>query len=358
MSGDSANSQTEATTVPVDLLPNPIVGYELTEERVIIVTANDAFERLFGGVSPGTPLRDWFCSAATADTTGLDTICSTLVDGSAVDTELRLDSGSSPSQSSEPTDSGRYRLRTVAREGKSDAVDGYLILTELATHRPGVDTARIASVVSHDLRNPLDVANAHLRAARETGREKHFDEVRESHDRMERIIRDVLTLARGRQALDCAEAVDPGAVASDAWSTVETGSAGLTIEDDLPTVSADTDRLRRLFENLFRNSVEHGLHDAASSTVGRDSKRDSAVQVRVGATNGGFFVSDDGSGIPAARREEVFNPGVSLNGTGEGSGLGLTIVERIADAHDWTVTVTDGQAGGARFEFLQREEVG
>lgn len=351
MSGDSANSQTEATTVPVDLLPNPIVGYELTEERVIIVTANDAFERLFGAVSPGTPLRDWFDSAATGDTTVLDTICSSLVDGSAVDTELRLDSESSPGQSGEPTDAGRYRLRTVAREGTSDAVDGYLFLTELATNSLGVDTARIASVVSHDLRNPLDVANAHLRVARETGREKHFDEVRESHDRMERIIRDVLTLARGRQALDCAEEADLGAVASDAWSTVETGSAGLIIEEDLPTVSADPDRLRRLFENLFRNSVEHGLHDA-------ESERDRAVQVRVGETDDGFFVSDDGPGIPAARREEVFSPGVSLNGTGEGSGLGLTIVEQIADAHDWTVTVTDGQAGGARFEFLQREEAG
>lgn len=355
MLGESANSR-ESLAVPVDLLPDPTIGYELTEERVIIVNANDAFKRLFGGVPPGTSLRDWLGSAATGETTALDSICSSLVDGSTVDTELQLESRSSHAQTGEPTDAGRYRLRTVARDETGGEVDGYLFLTELAANRPDVDTARIASVVSHDLRNPLDVANAHLRAARETGREEHFDEVRESHDRMERIIRDVLTLAPGRDSLDCADEVDPGEVAADAWSTVETGRAGLAIEDDLPTVAADPDRLRRLFENLFRNSVEHGMNDMESGTAGRNPKRDGAVQVLVGATDGGFFVSDDGSGIPSARREEVFDPGVSLHGTGDGSGLGLTIVERIADAHGWTVTVTDGQEGGARFEFLREGE--
>jgi len=57
-------------------------------------------------------------------------------------------------------------------------------------------------VISHDLRNPLDVAKARLRAGQETGNEDHFDHVERAHDRMEQIIQDVLTLARGSESID------------------------------------------------------------------------------------------------------------------------------------------------------------
>ena len=71
----------------------------------------------------------------------------------------------------------------------------------------------------------------------------------------------------------------------------------------------------------------------------------------MGRVEDGFFVADDGVGIPPAERERVFDPGYSTNETGDGTGLGLTIVERIAEAHDWTVSLATGSAGGARFEF-------
>ena len=62
--------------------------------------------------------------------------------------------------------------------------------------------------------------------------------------------------------------------------------------------------------------------------------------------DGGFAVADDGPGIPADDRDRVFESGYT---TGDGTGLGLAIVKTIAEAHGWTVSVTESDAGGARF---------
>jgi signal transduction histidine kinase len=105
-------------------------------------------------------------------------------------------------------------------------------------------------------------------------------------------------------------------------------------------ISADEDRLTELFENLFRNAVEHG---------------GSEVTVTVGPMNGGFYVADDGPGIAEERREAVFDHGVSSSD--DGSGYGLSIVRTIAHAHGWDVIVSEADAGGARFEFTGIEPI-
>ncbi|TKX76264.1 sensor histidine kinase, partial [Halorubrum sp. SD626R] len=69
----------------------------------------------------------------------------------------------------------------------------------------------------------------------------------------------------------------------------------------------------------------------------------------VGRLDGGFYVADDGDGIDPADRDSVFEPGHT---TAEGgTGFGLAIVDRIAQAHGWEVTLTESRTGGARFEF-------
>jgi len=75
-----------------------------------------------------------------------------------------------------------------------------------------------------------------------------------------------------------------------------------------------------------------------------------AVHVTVGdlAERTGFYVADDGPGIRADDPEAVFESGYSTQGGG--AGLGLAIVESVADDHDWAVTVTESADGGARFE--------
>jgi PAS domain S-box-containing protein len=189
-----------------------------------------------------------------------------------------------------------------------------------------------AGVVSHDLRNPLSVAQARLDLASEEFDSEHFDSIERAHRRMESLIDDVLTLARSRSTVADVERLDLSELISNCWATVETGTATLSVEATR-SIQADAGRLKQLFENLFRNSVEHGGED---------------VTVTVGELDDGFYVEDDGTGIDADARERVFDDGYSTRE--EGTGFGLTIVKQTVDAHDWSVRVTDGPDGGARFE--------
>jgi signal transduction histidine kinase len=152
---------------------------------------------------------------------------------------------------------------------------------------------------------------------------------------MERLIAELLTLAREGETATRLDAVALDPLAADAWGTVGTDTGTLAVVDDV-AVEATPDRLRRLLENLFRNAVTHAGPDV-TVTVGALADAD------------GFYVEDDGHGIPIDDREAVFEPGVTT--AESGTGFGLTIVKRIAEAHDWTVTVETGTDGGARFVF-------
>jgi len=203
---------------------------------------------------------------------------------------------------------------------------------------------RFASVVSHDLRNPLGVARGYVDLARDTGDLTHLEKVATAHDRMEVIIEDVLALAREGETVTDSEPVSLAAVAEDAWVNVDTADCDLRIAADRRLL-ADRERLVRVFENLLRNSVEHGPGEASPASDGGQA----ALTVSVGATDEGFYVADDGVGIPAEERERVFESGYS---TGEsGVGTGLAIVEQLAEANGWTVSVTASEEGGARIEF-------
>ncbi len=195
---------------------------------------------------------------------------------------------------------------------------------------------RFASVISHDLRNPLDVALGRTNVLKERVDDPEVVEqlelIGDAHDRMRQIITDVLSLAREGEEIDTREPVGVASLAADAWATVATEDATLTVAVD-HTVSADRDRLAQAFENLFRNAVQHA---------------GSGVTVTVGGLDGGFYVADDGVGIPPEDRERVFEPGYT--GSGSGTGLGLVIVENVVEAHGWDLTVTASDAGGARFE--------
>ncbi|MFB6227215.1 MAG: sensor histidine kinase [Halobacteriales archaeon] len=359
MSSDRADAGDHGVSrVPVDSIPAPVIAYDVPEGTPVIAETNEPFEAAFEAVSTGTAVRHWLRDAVGVDEPPVDDVCSALTGGDDVDIEV--EAGVPGAHTLDP---GRYRLRTFEGTGNDSEIRGRLLMIEASEEgSDDVETDRIASVISHDLRNPLDVANAHLRAARETGEEEHFDQVRQSHDRMEQIIKDVLTLARGESALSITDDVDVEAVAADAWATVDTRDASITLEDDLPEARGDPDRLQRLFENLFRNSIEHahpaetGNADPGDGSGPEDSESGAPLQVRVGRTDGGFFIADNGPGVPVEDRTRVFDPGYSRGGTGGGTGLGLTIVEEIADAHDWTVSLTTGSLGGARFEFRPDSE--
>ncbi len=369
MNNNCERADTAESAVDLDAFPEPAVRYAVRDETVVLLAANERFVDSFAATEPETPLRTWWTEndISARDRTVAD-VCSSLIAGDAVDVTVTVGG----------PDGAAYRLRSAHESGP--VADGTIGLSA------GPDTSgdtlsgeQIASVVSHDLRNPLDVAKARALGARETGDAEHFDRLEGAHDRMERIIKDVLTLARNDEVIDPSGTVTLDSVATDAWATVDTGQATLAVAEELPAIEADSDRLRRLFENLFRNSVEHGstgsqqgtgdsvdhsstdTQSESSDTVGPNGTNDHArtagsgsgektgVTVRVGSTEDGFFVADDGPGIPEQERNRVFEPGYSV--ADGGTGLGLTIVERIATAHNWTVRLVESDDGGVRFEF-------
>ncbi|MFW5895921.1 MAG: sensor histidine kinase [archaeon] len=191
---------------------------------------------------------------------------------------------------------------------------------------------QFASMVSHDCRNPLSIASGNLDLYRETGDESRLELIDTSLTRMQGLVTDLTALARHGTTDERHNPVSVPEVARDAWKLIDTRSATLSTEPC--TVIGGESQLTALLENLFRNAVGHGGAD---------------VTVRVGPLERGFYVEDTGDGIPPDERGAVFEHGYTT-GYG-GSGIGLTIVSRIARAHDWDVTLTDSAEGGARFEF-------
>jgi len=219
-----------------------------------------------------------------------------------------------------------------------------------------------ASIVSHDLRNPLNVASGRLELYRASGDEAHLEHIERAHDRMEALVDDLLMLARAGDELNETTAVHLTGVAESAWQNVVTTTATLEVGDDCVFL-ADETRLEGLFENLIRNAIEHGAnkidrgsayeHDDETALEDTETtpSKSTNVTIRVGALadRNGFFVEDDGEGIPPEERESVFESGYTT--AADGTGFGLSIVEEIAAAHGWSVDVLAGRDGGARFEF-------
>jgi len=216
-------------------------------------------------------------------------------------------------------------------------------------------------VVSHDLKNPLSVAKGRVELAREKCEGDHLDSAATALERMDDLISDLLKLARDGTRVNEIRAVSLADAVDECWGTVETGGGTLVVDTDL-TIRADPGRLQHLLANLLRNAVEHGSTggDAPErdSTDGRSDAEDATVTVTVGAHDGeeGFYVEDDGRGIPEAQRARIFESGYST--AAGGSGFGLAIVKEAAEAHGWTIAATEGASGGARFEITGVDVVG
>jgi len=224
-------------------------------------------------------------------------------------------------------DGTRYNVGTIT--GISERVEGWEKL-----ERQDERLEQFASVVSHDLRNPLNVAMGRLQLAKETAETEHLEHVEQSLHRIEALIEDVLTMARDGNRIKEPEPVALDAVVDRAWQQIGADDATLVTENDLGTVQSDENRLLEVFENLFDNAVSHA---------------DPGVTIEVGRTDDGLYVTDDGPGIPPSERDDVLDYGYTTDE--HGTGFGLTIVEQITTAHGWSVSLTESDAGGVRVEI-------
>ena len=316
---------------PAELIEAVEEPLALLRENGTVLAANDAFGDLVGGEDPAT----------IEDAIGAQPAL-----GSAI--ENREDEVVSLQRAEE---NRQYRVRTYPVGDRPDrkwivllhdVTDHHERQAQLEAENEQLD--QFASLISHDLRNPLDVAigrtNAVAEALDDPELTRHLSRTQESHQRMKQIITDVLTLAREGHSIGSTDCVPLETAAMDAWAHVDTDDAALSVNTQL-VIEADGERLTRIFENLFRNAIQHGGEDVH-------------IEVAALAEGSGFYVADDGEGIEPEERTAVLEAGYTSGA--DGTGLGLAIVTGIAEAHGWRVGVTDGDDGGARFEFSGVEQ--
>ncbi|PHQ38177.1 hypothetical protein DJ69_12995 [Halorubrum persicum] len=309
-------------------------GWEIDTETMEVSWTDHLFDLLGGAYEEEPPLEDALDLYHEADRPLVaNAVDEALSSGEPFDVEARFRT---------PDDSVRW-LRV---QGKPELEDGEVVTLrgavqditdrkqyEETLERQNDRLDEFSSVVSHDLRNPLSIAEGHVELARDDCDSPHLDAVARAHERMDTLIEDLLTLSReGREVRDV-EVVELPAFVEACWTHVAAADATLDVTLD-GRIRADRSRLRQLLENVLRNGVEHGGSDAT---------------IRVGRLSDGFYVEDTGGGPSEADPEAAFESGRSaLDG---GSGFGLSIVRRIAEAHGWAVRVTERSSGGARLEI-------
>ena len=247
------------------------------------------------------------------------------------------------------------------------------MLAELAAARSETEASlerqrEFVADASHELRTPLTSILANLELLQdELGRpggprdnasaSEIADSALRSSQRMRRLVGDLLLLARadaGRREqprpLDLAEVVREAAREASAVGGEHPLTLDLPDDDGGLTVAGSRDDLHRLVLNLVENAF---LHTPSGTPVVVSVRSDRPS----GATDGGHVtlqVADRGPGVPADRRERVFERFARSSGdrsSVSGTGLGLAIVRAVAEAHGGTATVRDADGGGALFEI-------
>ncbi len=209
-----------------------------------------------------------------------------------------------------------------------------------ATQRRFLDDA------GHELRAPLTVIRGHIELLEDDPleRRKTVELVLDEIDRMNRIVNDLVLLARAEDpGFVVFEPIDLQALTEDVYrKATALGPQQWELEGcGRGTVEADPQRLTQAVVQLAQNACQHA-GDGATVRIG-SAVDDSQVRL---------WVADDGPGVSAEDAERIFERFVRgrHHSSGSGVGLGLSIVRAIAEAHQGTVTLTSHPGGGARFE--------
>lgn len=216
------------------------------------------------------------------------------------------------------------------------------------------------ATVSHELRTPLAVIRAAAQnlaagVVEDPGRAKRYGDLIETEGRrLTDMVEEVLEFAglSGQRRALSLKAVDPVSLVRDVVSASSTliadarAEAEVRVGSDVPLVNADEEALRRAVSNLLANALKHGRDGhwvGLNITKHQQSGRD---EVHIA-------VSDRGRGIDAEDLGRVFEPfyrgRVAVDQQIQGNGLGLSLVQRIAEAHGGRVTVASTPGQGSTF---------
>lgn len=313
--------------------PDPILEADFQEETPYVARVNVAFEDVFGfpeATVRGRPVAEVLVPEERKD--AHEQLARRVARGEEVQREVRRETRNGVRD---------FVLRVIPIEDPEEGQRAYAWYTDVTERRrrerelerQNERLGEFANLVSHDLRNPLRTAFLALRQASRTKDPGSLDTIEDCLERMRTIIEDTLTLARQGETVVQTEPVDVSRLAGECWDQIHAPQASVSIAPDI-RLQADADRLRQVLENLLQNAVEH-----AGATV----------HIRVGRIPGGFFVEDDGVGIPEDLRDEVFESGFSTRS--DGTGFGLRIVREIVEAHGWRIDLLEGPGRGARFDI-------
>jgi len=192
---------------------------------------------------------------------------------------------------------------------------------------------RTIGSLGHDMKNPLNVVSGRVELL--DIERTHAEAIDRSISRVESLIDEVSLVAGAVRPDSETESVDVAATARQVWSTLDTGAAELNVETEM-TAETDADTVELVCRRLFENALAHS---------------GPGVAVTVGDTGDGFYVADDGPGVPDDG-SAVFEQGYGT--AREGEGYGLFVASRAAAADGWAMTVSESEAGGARFDVRYR----
>lgn len=214
---------------------------------------------------------------------------------------------------------------------------------------------RFVGDAGHELRTPLASVRGYAELYR-MGALDDPDDIKQAMGRIEGeairmgdLVEDLLALARldERRPLEL-QPIDLVPLAHDAvldaWAQAPDRDINVIIDDDPVVVLGDELRVRQMLTNLIANALRHTPDGSPIEVV---------VSHLPGTTMGQFEVVDHGEGIPAQLRDKIFDrfyrADNSRNRETGGSGLGLSIVKSIADAHGGIVSAHETDNGGATF---------
>jgi signal transduction histidine kinase len=229
---------------------------------------------------------------------------------------------------------GIQKTRTISRTEQLEQQNHELTRRKRELTNQNRRLENVTTVISHDLRSPLSATIGWIELAKADPNANHLSKATTALRRMGDIIDNTLALTHHGETVVATESFLFSELAIECWDIAGASTAELTVVDD-GLVTGDRDRVKHIFENIFRNAIEH---------AGR------SVTVRTGILESdGFYIEDDGPGIPAASRTAIFDSGYTT--IQRGTGFGLAIVTEIVDAHDWAIRLVDSDLGGARFEI-------
>ncbi|WP_223174398.1 ATP-binding protein [Halorubrum xinjiangense] len=209
-------------------------------------------------------------------------------------------------------------------------------LAEMQSNARAEQLHSLFEVLTHDIRNPLNVIDGYTEMlAADLGDVDELNKIRRAAQRITEIMEATLEFTK-TDALTEVESLELKEIAREGWKSVATTDATLSVISS-KQILGDRRLLLQLFENLFRNAIEHAGNDCT---------------VTVGPLGTGFYIEDNGSGIPQNIREKVTGADFSTRGTG---GLGLPIVQSIVTAHGGNLLITESFEEGARFEITDMD---